>query len=473
MCLFTLEKQQNILFRPNSVYPLALFRIVFGSILILQFFKFRTAFLQDYVHRSYFIHYDLFEWVQLPPADWLSVLFVLWIVAAVLVTVGLFYRVAMGVVFTGLTYLFLSEQSIYNNHYYLFCLLSFLMIFTRADGALSIRSWRGGTVSIIPNWQLLLIRGQIFILYFFGGVAKLNADWLLRAQPVKTWLPEMFGDHYSSLSAMAIEGWAFFFAYSGLVIDLSVGFLLFHRRLKWLAFAILIPFHISNAFMFSIGYFPLFGVLSLVVFLSVEDIQAVWKRLKPADEQKVTSTASTAFTRKPLVTALFTIWFVLQVLIPLRHWMMPGPVQWNMNGYLFAWFMKLNDVAPINRFEVELPGSAQRYTFEMEELTESPSQRHHVSTHPFGAVNFAHDVEAYLKQKNQITGDIKVFCDSYVSLNGREFQRKIDPTVDLTALSLPAVGKYFTGHKWIIPLGNDTLVDRTVVYRIKQLEQQP
>lgn len=427
--------------------------------------------MADYGLRSYFIKYDGFEWIELLPSPYLDVLFAAWIAAAALFTLGYWFRVAGVVQFLGITYLFLSEQSIYNNHYYLFCLLSLLMIFTQADGMFSLKAWRSKSAVVeVPRWQLLFIQLQLFIVYFFGGVAKLNPDWLLHAEPMQTWLPDMFGDAYNSLGAEAANAWAYFFAYSGLIIDLSVGFLLFHRHLKWLAMVVLVAFHTSNSFMFSIGYFPLFGVLSLVIFLSKPDINWLLAKL---GQSKLPELTTQLVKPASAVTLLFVLWFVIQLLLPLRHFVMPGPVQWNMNGYLFAWYMKLNDYAPINRFEVELPGSSQRYTFDLEELTESASQRHLICTHPFIAVDFAKDVEAHVKAQHNISGDVKVFCDSYVSLNGRPFQRKIDPTVDLTAVELAPIGKYFTNHRWVIPMGNDTLVDRKIIYKIKQFEQRP
>ncbi len=41
----------------------------------------------------------------------------------------------------------------------------------------------------VGRWAYLLLRAQLGLVYFFAGFAKLNADWLLSAEPLRTWLP--------------------------------------------------------------------------------------------------------------------------------------------------------------------------------------------------------------------------------------------------------------------------------------------
>ena len=38
------------------------------------------------------------------------------------------------------------------------------------------------------RWQVGILRAQMIVLYFFAGLAKLNPDWLLNAQPLAIWL---------------------------------------------------------------------------------------------------------------------------------------------------------------------------------------------------------------------------------------------------------------------------------------------
>ncbi len=117
-------------------------------------------------------------------------------VLSICVALGLCYRFTSTLLFLGFTYTFLAEKAAYQNHFYLLCLISFLMIWIPAHRTFSIDSWRGwvksdGTVAV---WTLWLLRGQIAIVYFFGGLAKLNYDWL-HGEPMRLWLAA-YGDYW-------------------------------------------------------------------------------------------------------------------------------------------------------------------------------------------------------------------------------------------------------------------------------------
>lgn len=438
-----------------------MFRLVFGIIVCLQFIKFRTVFLNSISQQIYFIKYDGFQWVELLPRPYLDYLFIVLIGASVLFTLGLLYRVAATAQFLGLAYLFLIEKSMYNNHYYLFILVAFLMIFLAADRKLSLASALAlkATWDKIPFWQIFTIQLQLFMLYFFGGIAKLNYDWLVNAQPIQLWLPDMLGANYAGLSETQRLTLAYVISYSGLIIDLVGSFLLLHRRWRYYFMPFLVVFHLTNIQLFNIGYFPWFGVFSLVIFIGPE----VWERwigkyFKSSDEQGGLSLKWAAFILIP-----FFIW---QFIFPLRHWAMAGDVRWNMKGYDFAWFMKLNDTRPIFRMQVRLPGSTESYTFDNYEVLNSSRQMLFLSMYPYDCVSYAHFVEDWLKQENSITGDIRVFCDSYVSLNDGGFQRKIDPLIDLTTINPDGMGKYFRDDNWVIQQGDKRYINKADIDEI-------
>jgi hypothetical protein len=71
------------------------------------------------------------------------------------------------------------------NHFYLFVLLSFLMCFLPANKlwSLDVRQGRQKKASFVPGWTVWLLRFQLAVVFFYGGIAKLNMDWL-RGQPM-------------------------------------------------------------------------------------------------------------------------------------------------------------------------------------------------------------------------------------------------------------------------------------------------
>ena len=82
-----------------------------------------------------------------------------------------------------LTHIFLAEKGAFQNHFYL---LSLLMIFLPAHRAFSIDALRSRVAhsATTPVWTLWLLRGQVALVYFYGGVTKLHAD-CLQGEPMR------------------------------------------------------------------------------------------------------------------------------------------------------------------------------------------------------------------------------------------------------------------------------------------------
>ena len=72
-------------------------------------------------------------------------------------------------------YMFLLDKTHWNNHSYLFGLMGLIFTLTDSDSTFSI----SGRNQPIPLWNYYIIRFQIFLLYFYAGLKKTEADWLL------------------------------------------------------------------------------------------------------------------------------------------------------------------------------------------------------------------------------------------------------------------------------------------------------
>jgi len=134
-------------------------------------------------------------------------------VSAACMLLGFYFRLASFVFAVGFTYVFLIDQCWYQNHYYLVCLLSLLCIFLPAQRALSLDAWRRPTLrsDIAPRWSLHLLRVQIGIPYFFGGLAKINGDWL-HGQPMGIWLTSQ--SEFPRIGRFLTQAWcAYLFSY--------------------------------------------------------------------------------------------------------------------------------------------------------------------------------------------------------------------------------------------------------------------
>jgi hypothetical protein len=388
--------------------------------------------------------YPLLEFVQPMSMPAMEALFVVLLVAAALVAVGLLYRLAAAVFCAGYTYMFLIEATEYNNHYYLICLLSFLMVFAGAHRWMSLdRLWLPEAKrDSVPAWNVFMIKAQLLIVYFFGGIAKLNPDWL-RGEPMRNWLQErtdlpVFGSYLDSELAV------WFFCAGGLVFDLAIGFLLWARRTRPFALPVLVFFHITNEWLFSIGIFPWMGIGSAVIFLEPETPRRVWnwirRRAAPPKEERL----EPARASKPIL-ALLALYLSIQAAMPLRHYLYPGYVSWTEEGHYLSWHMKLRDKDGSAEFIVTDPISGDRWT-ESALRDVDARKAGKMAGRPDMILQYAHHLRDRLKAGGYPHAIIRV--ETSVSLNFREPQPIIDPSVDLARTEY----RVFGCNPWILPL---------------------
>ena len=108
------------------------------------------------------------------------------------IALGFFYR-ASTLIFATWRYLFLLDRAYFQNHWYLICLLSFMMFLIPANRVWSLDTSKEQKDSSVPRWSLLILKIQLSLVYFYGAVAKLNSDWFRRV-PVDGWLASRVND---------------------------------------------------------------------------------------------------------------------------------------------------------------------------------------------------------------------------------------------------------------------------------------
>ncbi|WP_148680162.1 HTTM domain-containing protein [Nitrosopumilus maritimus] len=435
------------LFEPSDIAILVYFRIIFGAVMLWEVFRY---FEHDWISKYWidpifhFTYYG-FDWVKPWPGDLMYVHFAAMGVLSVCIMVGFKYRICAILFFLAFSQIFFSEQSRYLNHFYLIWLVSFILIFIPANRSLSIDSWFNKKIrtDFISAYSLWLLRILVGIPYFFGGIAKLNPDWLA-GYPLRFWL-ESEADTFPLLGQFFTEEWfVMFFAYSALFVDLlAVPFLLW-RRSRIFAYAILVSFHLLNAQLFSIGIFPWFMIFATLIFF-VPSWPRVLKRFKVAKKPK--SKITTLTKNQKIVLSLILIFLVVQITLPLRHYAYPGNVSWTEEGHNFAWHMKLRDKDTLfMEFTATDPSTGRSWTVDHDEdLT--ARQESKMSTRPDMILQYSH----FLAEKYRSQGyeDIEIRVDITSSVNGRDYQKLIYPNVDLAKEPRTLLPK-----SWIVPLEN-------------------
>jgi hypothetical protein len=218
------------------------------------------------------------------------------------------------------------------------------------------------------------------ISYFYAGIAKLNPDWLLDAQPVRRYLAQarIFDDHGLGLSPQHLEQLkqifnssqlAYFISYAGVVFDLSIGCLLLARRTRLLGLLLMLIFHGTNHFLIfnDIEWFPLLGLATALIFLDPDWPERFWdwlrrpRLIKPDWAWLVGGALAVPVVgaslgwklqnremQKPWtgvpagtgVTLCFLGWLVWQGLMPLRQYVVHGDSRFTWEGLSFSWRLK-------------------------------------------------------------------------------------------------------------------------------------
>jgi hypothetical protein len=431
------------------IAPLVYFRILFGLVMIVEVGRYvgyewiDDLFLDAEVQFKYFG----FGWVQQWPGRWLDLHFLAVGALAAMVAAGASYRLAAALFFPAFSYVFLLEQSNYLNHLYLVCLLSLVMAVLPAHRALSFDALLPGRFAThVPAWTLGVLWFQIAVPYFFGGIAKLNADWL-RGEPVRTW---MRGAYYPLVGGWpGTEPGVWSISYGGLLFDLLIVPALLWRRTRVVALLAAAGFHLFNAIAFDIGIFPWLMLGALPLFFPLHWWERVNDRWvvtsRPTERPAPLAATPTSWSpHRRLVATLVLTYIAVQVLVPLRHWLYPGSVHWTEQGHHFAWHMMLRTKQGSATFVVNhplLPGPVRVDA----ETVLTPRQRRKMSTHPDLVVQLAHHLAEKFARDGYPGAEVR--ADVRVSLNGRPRQPLVDPAVNLAA-----VKRTMRPADWIVPL---------------------
>jgi len=436
-----MEKLDKILFKPVSPVTLGVFRIGFGVIMLFQFYHIQDYFFNYLMASKYFIKYDFFEWVPTASIEQLRLVFNLAIVSTFLFTIGLFTRFFSFVVFILWTYLFLMDQGHNNNHYYLIGMFLFFMSFVQSDQWGSVRNFFKPS-KLIPQWNYLVFKGLIFILYFYGAIAKINMDWL-RGYPLRYWLHgrTSFGETIQTF--LEYEYTALFFSYYGLIFDLVVGFALFHKKYRFYILPFLIPFHISNHFLWPIGVFPWLSIFVTILFFE-DKVDKLFKYNVSGHEvfrQK----------NKKVIKWFLVTFFVVQILFPLRGFLYGGRVNWHGYGEFFSWHMMLADKQGAVRIRIHDQNDVYLGEVAIEQYV-NDRQLYKLVYIPKTFVPFCKYIEKEIlsDKRNKTITDVKIYVDAFKTINNRPFARVIDPTVDLTAVEYSV----FKKGEYILPFKN-------------------
>ena len=406
-----------------------------------------------YIDPSFHFSYYLFDWVK-PIGDFTYLIFLICGLSAFFVALGYKYTYSIIIFFLSFTYIELMDKTTYLNHYYFISVLSFIMLFLPANSSYSIDAiQKKKYFNKVYKWNIDVIKLLLFIVYFYSGLAKINSDWLIEAQPLKIWLTSNYD--LPIIGGLMQKTWVhYFMSWGGMIYDLSIVFLLLYNKTRIFAFILVIFFHLFTAVLFPIGMFPYIMIMGSVIFFNgtthkkILDYLSRFINLKKtiSSKKKIIEEPRT-FKNKKFVIGVLSLFFIIQILFPFRYFLYPGELFWNEQGYRFSWRVMLIEKKGYTNFKVvDKINNTSFYIKNEDFLTEF--QERQMSFQPDFILEFAHFIGNFYKNKG--IKNIEVYADSYVTLNGRMSKQFIDPKANLYNEK-----RGFNHKKWILPTDED------------------
>lgn len=406
---------------------------------------------QLYLEPTFFFSYWGLDWIS-PIGPWTYGLFILCGLAAIGVALGYQYRLSIALFCLSFTYIELMDKTTYLNHYYFVSVLSFLMIWLPAHRAFSLDAWRKPHIQsdTVPRWTIDAIKLMLGIVYVYAGLAKLNSDWLVHAQPLSIWLGSKTG--LPLIGGWMRETWvAYAFSWFGAIYDLTIPFFLLYRKTRPYAFVIVVIFHVMTRILFPIGMFPFIMIISTLIFFGpsfhlriVNGFKKFLNFLKapslfsptaslPSNDplHHIDYAEKTTGLRDRVSQGIVVVFFVLQLLIPFRYLAFTGELFWTEEGFRFSWRVMLMEKAGYANFKIVEPSTGKRFYVDNREFL-TPFQEKQMSFQPDFILEYAqHLGEIYSDRGIQ---EPEVYIESFVALNGRGSQPFVDPEINLLTI---------------------------------------
>ncbi|MBO6607733.1 HTTM domain-containing protein [Psychroserpens sp.] len=431
----------RILFKHIDNSSLVVFRMFLGALIFFESFgAIATGWIKrTMIDPKFTFNFIGFEWLQPLPGQWMYGYYAVMGIFGLMIMVGYKYRLSM-LSFTLLwagTYF--MQKSSYNNHYYFLMILSAVMVVMPAHRYASLDVKLNPQLKRLsmPNWCRLFFFIQLFILYSYASIAKMYPDWIDLTVPEL--LMKAKQHYYVVGDLLQHKAVHYFVAYGGILFDGLVIPLLLWKRTRKLAFIASIIFHMFNSIIFQVGIFPYLSLAFAVFFFEPKTIQKLFLKKKPfyKDNAVRVPKYGTVF------AALYIIYFIIQVGLPLRHHAFGDDVLWTEEGHRLSWRMMLRTRNANTTFNVVNSDNNAVIPIKLADYL-SPKQIRQVSTKPDFMWQFAQHLKSEFAKQGI---GIKVYVRSYLSVNGKRRKRFIDPEVDIANEEW----YHFKHHHWILP----------------------
>ncbi len=431
----------NWLFKRIDNSALIVFRIIFGLLIAAQAWgSILTGYVQKYLITPEFTFSFIgFDFIQPLPSVLMYVFYGFMGLLGIAIAVGYRYKLSMSLFTVLWAYSYLMIKESYNNHYYLLLLLSIFMCIAPANRYFSIDAKQNPNLRqlTMPHWVRLWFIVQMTIVYTFAALAKLYPDWLdgrmaeilLQSKAdlpiIGSWLQHTWAIHTLT--------------YFGILFDLLISPLLLWKPTRKVTFIAAIFFHLFNSIVFQIGIFPYLALGLFIFYFPPQSIKRIFFKVKPQAEAYLPKTPSN---QKSLIVVFLSLWFIVQLFLPIRHWFIKGDVLWTEEGHRLSWRMMLRSRSGHNTFKIVNKTTGDTSLVKQSKYL-TPKQIRAVATKPDMIWQFCQRLKREYAQKGQ---DIAIYVTPWVSINGHRSQLLISPNTDMAQVDW----NYFGHNSWIL-----------------------
>lgn len=257
----------------------------------------------------------------------------------------------------------------------------------------------------IPQWIIFFFISLIGIVYTYAAFAKFYPDWLdgafakilLQRITSRPNFLELFSQKWFYLS----------FAYAGIVFD---------------------------SYTLRIGIFPYIALSFSVFFFEPKKIRKLFFK----EENEIVNTTNDS--SKKLVYYFALPFLILQLLLPLRHYLIKGDVLWTEEGHRLSWRVMLRERTGDIKIKIVDNETQKEFQYDYHKnLTYIQAKQ--LAVKPDFIWQYCQRIKKEYEGKN-----ISIYIDCKNSINDKPKQVLIDPNYDMAK----AEWNYFAHNEWIL-----------------------
>jgi hypothetical protein len=298
MTLQTFRKAwEEFFFAPQSPTPIALFRILYGVCVSVTLLLLHSDWLDWYSAHAWVsratmksiepgIRLNLF--VLLPQDDrWIGAFFYIFLGFGVLLTVGLWTRISSVIVFLGLASIQERNPFITHGGDTFLRVAGFFLMFAPAGAALSLDRLirarkKGERLEGAPRapWAQRMIQFELALIYLMSFCWKIKGAAWLNGSAL------YFATHLYEIQRFPLPAWTQspvalkLGSWSTLVLEFSLGALIWFRRVRYPLLLLGLLFHLSLEYAFNLPMFQWDVLTAYVLFIDPADLEGTWQYLR-------------------------------------------------------------------------------------------------------------------------------------------------------------------------------------------------